>query len=286
MQERRARNPKLQSESKPYSSSIRDVFSALLKFVICFGYGIGAGLTVFILLEISAALQHLFGLEIKFLERIWDGEGDWLVLGSTFACVVIGLVVGIAYAVYIIVDSVNYHRRIAESNKKVESDNRNLVAISEASIPRIQKQINTARSVYSQTEARLKQAYGLGVIHPKYRNLVAVARFYEYFDTGRCNALQGHEGAYNIYETEIRLDKIITDLDDIKNQLEQIRANQYTIYQAVKEGVNISNRISNVIADCNNRLANIESNSEVSAYYSKITAENTTFDLWYKWLNN
>ena len=42
--------------------------------------------------------------------------------------------------------------------------------------------------------------------------MVMVCSLYEYVCSGRCDTLAGHEGAYNIWEMEIRLDKIVTQL--------------------------------------------------------------------------
>ena len=62
-----------------------------------------------------------------------------------------------------------------------------------------------------------------------------VCSLYEYICAGRCTELEGHEGAYNIIETEIRLDHIILQLDKVIAQLEQIKNNQFMLYSAVQE---------------------------------------------------
>ena len=62
-----------------------------------------------------------------------------------------------------------------------------------------------------------------------------VCSLYEYIRAGRCTELEGHEGAYNILETEIRLDRIILQLDKVVAQLEQIKHTQFMLYSAVQE---------------------------------------------------
>ena len=87
----------------------------------------------------------------------------------------------------------------------------------------------------------LKQLYALGYVYPKYRNLVAVSSFYEYLDSGRCDALEGADGAYNVYENELRLDRIIDKLDVIIKKLDQIIKTQYKLYtELVKVNENIT----------------------------------------------
>ena len=90
----------------------------------------------------------------------------------------------------------------------------------------------------SQAEAQLKQAvkargklYAYNIIHPKYRTHVAVTSFYEYLDTGRCTALQGADGAYNLYEAECRSNLIISQLNTIVTKLEEIKQNQLMMYR-------------------------------------------------------
>ena len=78
--------------------------------------------------------------------------------------------------------------------------------------------------------------YSYNVIYDKYRyDLVAICTFAEYLRSGRCNSLQGHEGAYNIYENEIRMGIIISKLDEIITRLDRIEKNQYGIYCALKQ---------------------------------------------------
>ena len=60
--------------------------------------------------------------------------------------------------------------------------------------------------LYDKTCTLLERMYNKGIIYEKYQyDLVAVSMFAEYFKFGRCSCLEGHEGAYNIYENEIRL---------------------------------------------------------------------------------
>ena len=69
-------------------------------------------------------------------------------------------------------------------------------------IERLRQQQSYLRSKVSQISNTLDSVYSLDIIHPKYRNMVAVIRILEYFDSGRCTALTGAYGAYNKYEDE------------------------------------------------------------------------------------
>ena len=82
---------------------------------------------------------------------------------------------------------------------------------------------------------RLEEMYNYNILFPKYRNYVMVSSLYEYLSAGRCTTLEGHEGAYNILELEIRLDRIITQLNDVLNNLLAIQKNQYMLYSCLME---------------------------------------------------
>ncbi len=141
------------------------------------------------------------------------------------------------------------------------------------------KILNSEISVLSgernKVKETLQQLYNLNVIYPKYRNFVAVATFYEYFSSGRCKSLEGHEGAYNIYENEVRLNTIINKLDDVISHLNEIKENQYAIYNAINEGNKKSAQIYKNTVELIANTNEIAQNSAIDAYCSYITAKNT-----------
>ena len=79
----------------------------------------------------------------------------------------------------------------------------------------------------------IQRYYSVDIIHKKYWNLIAATSIYDYFDTGRCDALTGPHGAYNLFEQESRMDIIITKLGQILSSLHRIEQNQYKLYEAV-----------------------------------------------------
>ena len=95
----------------------------------------------------------------------------------------------------------------------------------------------------------------------KYRNFVAISQIYEYFASGRVTELEGPNGAYNLFENEMRQNVIIYELNEILQHLEEIKKYQRMTYDA--------------IMDANRLLANIEKNTAVSAFNSSVIAENT-----------
>ena len=154
-------------------------------------------------------------------------------------------------------------------NSIVERNNKATYEVNSTKIQKLTRELETARKnlkTITDTRARL---YARNVIHAKYRNLVAVCSFYEYFDTGRCSSLEGHEGAYNIYETEIRLNRIICQLDEVLQELDQIKNTQRELYDAV-------NQCNRNISNLNGHLESIAYSSQQIAANSAITAYNST----------
>ena len=114
-------------------------------------------------------------------------------------------------------------------------------------------------------EAALQEFYGQNVIFPKYRNMVAIVTINEYLMSGRCFELEGPNGAYNLYEMELRQNIVISQLSNIISNLEQIRDNQFTLYQ---ELVNANTIISDILHE----IRVVGNNTKLTAYFAGITA--------------
>lgn len=143
----------------------------------------------------------------------------------------------------------------------------------------IEAEIEEAKETLSKLIKGKKELYSQNVIFGKYRNIVALASFYEYLVSGRCDSLEGRDGAYNIYENEIRANQIISQLSDVLKSLEQIKRGQYMVYSMLNE---ISSSLSSLESTTNDALSamdkmqgdisRIAHNSKVIAYNSERTA--------------
>lgn len=102
----------------------------------------------------------------------------------------------------------------------------------------------------------------MDVIFPKYRNIIAVSSFYEYLLSGRCDKLEGAEGAYNIFESELRMNLIINKIDDVIKHLEKIEQHQYMLYSAIQENNKQVNQLSGELTMHVNNSCQIEENTK------------------------
>lgn len=145
-----------------------------------------------------------------------------------------------------------YNRNAAEANAK-----KKLADI-------LSKRLDEMRSKKAEMERDLKRAYSYNIIYPSYRNLVAVSSFYDYLHSGKCSTLEGHEGAYNIFDMESRMDKIITQLDRISYQLENIRYSQNALYTIMKSSNEKLDRMQNSIHNSENHLLSLSKSAALT----------------------
>ena len=131
-------------------------------------------------------------------------------------------------------------------------------------VNRSKLEINEVISAKWDLKEALRTLYEENIIYPKYQNLVAVSTIYEYLASGRCDQLEGPNGAYNLYEMELRQNIVIGQLSTITEHLEQIKENQYTLYYEIQS----ANRNSESM------LSSIGDDVKFSAYQNAATAKN------------
>lgn len=115
-------------------------------------------------------------------------------------------------------------------------------------------------------EKALQEAYAENVIFPKYRNFVAISAINEYLLSGRCDKLDGANGAYNLYEMELRQNVVISQLSSIVDNLEGIRENQFMLYEELQR--------SNFILDEILEEARImKEYTKLNTYFAEVSAK-------------
>ena len=144
------------------------------------------------------------------------------------------------------------------------------------------KQVESLDIPLKETTEILNKVYGKDYIFPKYRNMVAMSTIYEYFVTGRVNELTGPNGAYNLYEQELRQNLIINNLETINTQLETIKNNQFTLYTELKKSNETQQKMLGALTEILNNTDSIAASAEISAYCSRITANNSNYNTWFR----
>lgn len=126
-----------------------------------------------------------------------------------------------------------------------------------------------------ETQEALQQIYSVDVIYPKYHNLPALTSIYEYLLTGRCEELTGAHGAYNLYEDEVRKDKVISQLNSVIENLEDIKQQQYMLYEQVKGIQQNTRRIAAELQTIAGYTYYMAALTKLNTYYAGVAARNT-----------
>ena len=179
---------------------------------------------------------------------------------------------------------------VKERNSAMESDYRSKCLAREESNRRHAKEYNENLQAWktstgenrkylhnkrNETLKVLDEYYKPNIIFPKYHTLPALTSIYEYISSGRCDDLTGPNGAYNLYEAELRQNTIIEKLNVIIDNLEQIRKNQYALYQELTRINDNTRKISNEMTAIRGYTQTLTSLTELNTYYNAITADNT-----------
>ena len=144
----------------------------------------------------------------------------------------------------------------------------------------LDKLIAESQRKLSNTRQLLQKAYGKGMLYGKYQNFVAVCSICEYLESGRCSELSGPNGAYNLFETEIRMNLVITQLSSVISKLDQIQANQVMLYDAISAGNQLTSQLIGQTNECI-RLGQYNARQNaITAYYSQQTAQEVSFSNW------
>lgn len=131
----------------------------------------------------------------------------------------------------------------------------------------------------------LAQIYALNVLPAKYRNLCAVATFYEYLTTRRCDKIAGHGGIYDTFETErIQLAQL-EQMVMMNERLSRIEDYQRRIYLELQQANKSLREIRSSLVDIQATNREIAKNTALIAESSRQTAAATSWLAYRAWAN-
>lgn len=107
---------------------------------------------------------------------------------------------------------------IKERNEETNLKKNNLLRL-------YQQEMYELNVVLNQSKKELEKLDQMECIYSKYAgNYIYLCSLYEYFKSGRCNKLEGADGAYNLLEKDIRA-KVISTQDDEESKMQMRRKN-------------------------------------------------------------
>ena len=145
----------------------------------------------------------------------------------------------------------DYDENIKRYKEKLQEQSK-LITRNQSKEKILSRQLNILKKKEIETNNRLKRIYEKNIIYPKYQYYIAVCSLLEYFESGRFSTLPD---AYNTYEIEVRLDKIITRLDIIIDKLDMIKNNQFQLYNELTKANQL---IEKLIISADNLAENVD----------------------------
>lgn len=217
---------------------------------------------------VCAAFAILVYYGYVFLKSPEGGAPGWflnIMLGiiGIFVCFMVG---GIILVVSNVVQTQSYNKQVRITNQEnIEGIQRYRKNLLEKG-----KTLNDEYALLvderKKTKAVLNKFYSTNVIYPKYRSLPAIASLFEYMLSERCYGLTGHEGAYNLYENELRLGHIISTLDSISSDIKEIKQNQRMLYDVVSESQKMTKSMFEQQVMNGQVLCNIRKSNQIMQY--------------------
>lgn len=220
-----------------------------------------------------SGIYYLFNSGEGFWDNFIGGGCDESFDPYLFTGIKIGIVVGVIGVILLTILGNNIEKKDIVAYKQRERKRQDVVQIAQQNYNLLQQEFRKCQQTYQKTANTLEQYYSLNVIFPKYRGLVPICTISEYLESGRCSTLTGHEGAYNLYESELRMNLILGKLDDIIYRLDDVRDQQYNLYRAITDS---NSKIDNMCA----LLDETRQNTALTQYYSAISAANTSYLAW------
>lgn len=173
----------------------------------------------------------------------------------------------------------NYAKALKTAMQRAQAD---CGQDAELRIAYFDNEINRLGTVIDDLKKSLQALYDRDVIFRKYREWPICATMLEYLQAGRCKQLEGPNGAYNLYESELRQERIIRELSEIREMLDEIRSTMYMMYHAIEKTnrhlENLNKQVRGIAKLSAAQLqAQLQTNSllAVNNAYAAATAANT-----------
>ncbi len=182
---------------------------------------------------------------------------------------IIGAIICVGFSLFSIAGNKDYDKRMEDEQKSREG----YLQTVDTAIVQVQNDLKLCQRKQAEVQKLIDQYFHTNILYHKYWDIIPICSFYEYIDSGRCSTLEGHEGAYNLYEQERRLDRILDKLDDIIWRLDDIRSNQTALYNVISSG---NQKIDSLCGSINA----IEDSAAMTQYYSAVSAANSSYLAW------
>ena len=144
----------------------------------------------------------------------------------------------------------------------------------------VDNQVHELETVKNGIVERLGAFYGQGPVYEKYCYLEAFSTMLDYFRSGRCSELTGPDGAYNLFEAELRADIIVANIREVNERLSVIEKNQKSLFEEVlkinQTLVDIDERLTGIGNDILSSASTVQRSLQEIKQLSAVTAYSTS----------
>lgn len=245
-----------------------------------------------IIVAILIALLFIFDNDEPLLLRLL-----LLVPFSAAVGLVMGFIAGLAIGIFVGIIRVylckkrieKIYQNDLEQYEKDLSKDRLRLSIEQKKKDVLGQEIAKAERQMEITRQNLKNFYSYNIVDPAYRNLAAIGTFYNYLSTKRTFSLSfdqktGDQGAYNIYESERRLDILITNTEEILDRLDDLAYSQHQLAAGLRDAnaqINyMRGELNHFASQTVNSLDQIKQIESVTAYNTDCIKRQTEIMNW------
>ena len=237
-------------------------------------------------LIISLILALLVGCTQKM------GNLNFNIVVITFSCVVsIGTGLGIIIAIIVGISNARDRKKKITAYEASEKDRAKKQALIDKKYNEALEARNTKIKIYEKrkneyleyTETALKVYKKLlktNYVYITYQDVIPICQFIQYLESGRCSSLEGENGCYNLYETELRNGVITNDQLTIADHYDSYMKNQFIVATLFKKALEPLPALKNATMlgrfdtyEMKENMRRIEACASISSYTGPLTKE-------------
>lgn len=182
----------------------------------------------------------------------------------------------------------NSRRLKKEEQKKVKEFTDELFYLKKVRLTELADEISRGQNAYDKQIEALHKYYSVRIIYEKYQGLIPVSTMLDYLKSGRVNRLTGQNGAYNLFEQELRQNMIIQKPDDLISVNTALLNSQYALQRSVQGVLNEVSRVRKSVdhvseenrknaIEIESGVRKLQKSQDAIKYYASITSDNVEY---------
>ncbi|MBR0438256.1 MAG: hypothetical protein IJK00_03890 [Clostridia bacterium] len=114
-----------------------------------------------------------------------------------------------------------YHRELDDYNSRTDAYRETVKLMDQETIRILDEEIENYVSIKEKYIMKRDELYSMGILHERFRSQEACAQIAEYLDMGITDHLAGQDGAYYIYLDDLRTNRIVDAVNQVRNAIER-----------------------------------------------------------------